>query len=193
MLVPLHWRHSILSEVALSNCLGYSTTFINFEERKIMPISKILPYYIYDDLQDWEGRWELIDGIPYAMSPSPIPKHQRISGSLYYEFRRAMNNCKSCIPYMPLDYLLTIDTILQPDFLIVCGDVKKKYLDFNPSLIAEVLSPSTALKDRHTKFGLYEQQGIKYYLIISPDIEEVEVYELENGQYKLMVKEHSFS
>ena len=154
---------------------------------------RILPHYTYEDLCNWEGRWELIDGIPYAMSPMPIPKHQRISGSLYYEFRRAMKNCTSCTPYMPLDYLLAIDTILQPDFLMVCGDVKKKYLDFNPSLVAEVLSPSTALKDRHTKFALYEQQGVKYYLIISPDTEEVEVYELENGAYKLKAKEHSFS
>jgi hypothetical protein len=39
---------------------------------------KILPHYTYSDYEQWEGQWELIDGIPYAMSPLPVPKHQKI-------------------------------------------------------------------------------------------------------------------
>ena len=39
-------------------------------------VIKILPYYTYEDYCHWEGRWELIDGIPYAMSPAPNPIHQ---------------------------------------------------------------------------------------------------------------------
>jgi hypothetical protein len=30
----------------------------------------------------WEGKWELIDGIPHAMSPAPTPKHQIIANTL---------------------------------------------------------------------------------------------------------------
>ncbi len=52
----------------------------------------------------------------------------------------------------------------------MCGEIKNKYLDFAPALVAEILSPSTVLKDRHSKFSIYEQQGILYYLII--DIEK---------------------
>ena len=36
-------------------------------------------YYPYCDVSDyevWEGDWELIEGIPYAMSPVPTMKHQ---------------------------------------------------------------------------------------------------------------------
>ncbi len=29
------------------------------------PAIKILPHYTYEDYCHWEGRWELIDGIPY--------------------------------------------------------------------------------------------------------------------------------
>jgi hypothetical protein len=43
---------------------------------------KILPHYTYDDYVHWEGKWELIDGIPYAMSPAPVPKHQVVSNNL---------------------------------------------------------------------------------------------------------------
>ena len=38
-----------------------------------------LPHYTYDDYVQWEGRWEIINGIPYAMYPAPSKKHQRVS------------------------------------------------------------------------------------------------------------------
>jgi len=38
-----------------------------------------LPHYTYDDYSQWEGRWELIDGIAYAMTPAPWFSHQRVS------------------------------------------------------------------------------------------------------------------
>ena len=149
---------------------------------------KILPHYTYADYVQWEGQWELIDGIPYAMSPSPVPKHQRIAGNLLSEFRMQLKKCKKCAVYQPVDYHVADDTILQPDMLIICGAVTKKYLDFPPALVAEILSPATALKDRHTKYGIYESQGIPYFIIIAPDTEEVEVYTLQNGTYTLSAK-----
>ena len=90
----------------------------------------------------------------------------------------------------PVDYRITDDIIVQPDMLIVCTKIEKNYLDFPPILVAEILSPATALKDRHTKFQLYQLQGIRYYLIISPDSEETEIYMLENNEYKLAQKGH---
>jgi Uma2 family endonuclease len=147
--------------------------------------AQILPHYTYDDWKQWEGKWELIKGIPHAMSPAPVPKHQRISSNLSIVFGVPLMACNKYATYQPIDYLITDDTILQPDFLIVCGEITKKYLDFPPALVVEILSPATALKDRHTKYGIYEKQGIKYYIIIAPDKEEVEIYELIGGEYQL--------
>jgi Uma2 family endonuclease len=146
---------------------------------------KILPYYTYDDWVNWEGQWELIDGIPYAMSPMPAPKHQILASNLTIEFGNELKKCESCKVIQPLDYKIADDIIVQPDLLIVCGDINKKFLDFPPALVVEILSPSTALKDRHSKFYIYEQQQIKYYLIISVDKEEIEVYTIEDGAYQL--------
>lgn len=146
---------------------------------------RILPHYTYDDWVNWQGQWELIDGIPYAMSPMPVPAHQRIGGNLFTEFRNHLKNCKECNAYQPIDYKIAEDIIVQPDLLIVCGRIDKKYLDFPPNLVVEILSPSTALKDRHSKFQIYEEQQIKYYIIISPDKEEAEVYIIKNGLYQL--------
>src|SRR4051812_40859049 len=146
---------------------------------------KILPHYTYDDWVNWKGQWELIEGIPYAMSPMPVPGHQRVANALSAEFHFALKGCKRCNAYQPIDYKIADDTILQPDIIVVCNSIQKKFLDFPPSLVGEILSPSTALKDRHSKFGIYEDQQIKYYLIISPDEEKVEVYTIEDNNYKL--------
>jgi Uma2 family endonuclease len=149
---------------------------------------KILPHYTYSDYEKWEGKWEVIEGVPHAMSPLPVPKHQIIAGNLHFEFKLQLKKCTKCKAYQPIDYLVQDDTILQPDMLIVCGEIEKKYLDFPPALVVEVLSPSTAPKDRFYKFPIYESQGIRYYLIIDPDLEDAEVYELSDGQYKMAAK-----
>lgn len=148
---------------------------------------KILPHYTYDEWVHWEGKWELIEGFPIAMSPAPVPAHQRAASTLRGELFIAIkkSKCKKCVVYDPLDYKITDDTILVPDILIICGEIKKKYLDFPPSLVVEILSPSTALRDRHTKFELYQQQGVKYYLIVDTDKKSIEIYMLKNAAYSL--------
>jgi Uma2 family endonuclease len=149
--------------------------------------NKILPHYTYDDWVHWEGKWELIEGHPIAMSPTPVPAHQRAASEIRTELTLALRKakCKNCRAYDPLDYKIAEDTILVPDILIVCGVIKKKYLDFPPLLVVEILSPSTALKDRHTKYELYQQQGVKYYLIADTDKKTIEVYELKEKVYEL--------
>ncbi len=52
-------------------------------------------------------------------------------------------------------------------------------------LVVEILSDSTALKDRHTKFSLYQNFGIKYYLIVDTEKELVEIYFLQGSKYVL--------
>ncbi|MGI8952282.1 MAG: Uma2 family endonuclease [Chitinophagaceae bacterium] len=148
---------------------------------------KILPHYTYNDWVHWEGKWELIEGIPFAMRPSPVPKHQRVGAEIITEFIFEIRKfgCKKCRVYAPIDFKISDDTILEPDILIVCGEIKKKYLDFPPVLVVEILSIATMLKDRNTKFHLYEQQGVKFFLIVDTEKEVIEIYELVSGIYQL--------
>ena len=148
---------------------------------------KILPHYTYEDYCNWEGRWELIDGIPFAMSPAPIPRHQMIGGNVIYELKKAIkkSGCKHCKVYEFIDVKIAEDTIIQPDVSVVCKPITKNFLDFPATLVVEILSPATAIKDRNSKFFLYQKMGIKYFLIIDIDNTSIEIYTLENQQYKL--------
>ncbi|HMS68706.1 MAG: Uma2 family endonuclease [Saprospiraceae bacterium] len=149
---------------------------------------KYLPSYTYEDYLHWEGRWELIDGIPFAMSPMPSPSHQKISGNLHYTFLNVLKNKNTCNcdVYQPIDLKISEHTIVNPDLLIVCKPIQKQFLDFPPELVVEILSPSTAVKDRTTKYDLYEAFKIKYYLIIDIDKNLIQTFELSaDGRYEM--------
>ena len=151
---------------------------------------KILPHYTYQDYINWKGQWELLHGIPFAMSREP--NHQKIASAVISEFGFALKNSDFTV-YIPLDYKVAEETVLQPDMLVVKGDIQKSYLDFPPELVVEILSPVTNLKDKHSKYCIYEEQQIKYYLIVCPDTQDVEVYEFEGEAYQLKQKGKSFS
>lgn len=149
---------------------------------------KILPYYTYEDYCKWEGRWEIIGGIPYAMSPAPSPRHQWVSSNIKYQLKDAIKKagCKNCKVYDFIDIKVADDTVIQPDAIVVCKEITKGYLDFEAALVVEVLSPSTAMKDRNNKFYIYQSQKIPYYIIVDVDKNEIEIYHLdEDGKYQL--------
>lgn len=148
--------------------------------------AKYRPYYTYEDYCQWEGNWELIEGMPYAMAPMPVPLHQRVALMLSMLLEVATKKCKKCKVYLPIDWKVSDDTIVQPDLLIVCDKINKKYLDFPPVLVVEILSPSTASKDRGEKMELYASQKVKYYLIVDPQFKKVEIYQYINQQYVLV-------
>lgn len=66
---------------------------------------KILPHYTYEEYCLWEGRWELIEGIPYARSPAPTPRHQWLVLNIAYELKATLkkSNCKNCEVYDFID------------------------------------------------------------------------------------------
>ena len=76
------------------------------------------------------------------------------------------------------------NTTVQPDNLVVCGELENAaYLSKAPTLIFEILSKSTAHKDRTTKFKLYQQKGVRYYVIVDPIESIAKVYCLQDGRY----------
>jgi Uma2 family endonuclease len=142
-----------------------------------------LPHYTWEDFQHWEGRWELIDGIAYAMSPAPSLRHQSLSSNIAWILKEQLRDCRHCQALLPVDWRISEDTVVQPDNLVICGEVSGQFLTKAPTLIVEILSKSTEHKDKTTKFRLYQQEGVKYYLIVDPETQIVKVYDWMQGRY----------
>lgn len=171
--------------------------YVRGRDEMSLPIRKQQRKYTYKDYLTWddEERWELLDGIPYNMSPAPSRRHQECVGELYRFFGNYLEN-KKCRTYIaPFEVCLllkdeshddeNIENVVQPDVLIVCDEEKltERGCKGSPDLVVEVLSPATAKKDRNEKLKLYEQAEIKEYWIVDPVHETIEVFSLQTGKY----------
>lgn len=144
-----------------------------------------LPHYTYDDYKNWEGNeWELIYGQAYCMSPAPMIKHQSVSANIAWELKNSFEECKKCKSLLPIDWKIAEDTVVQPDNSVICHEpTNEAYITKAPKIIFEILSKSTAKKDKGLKFNLYEEEGVSYYIIVDTHETIAKVYELKEGKY----------
>jgi Uma2 family endonuclease len=145
--------------------------------------SRIEKKFAYTDYVTWpdDERWEIIGGEAWDMTPAPSTTHQRIAGRIYSRLEAALVG-KLCTAFMaPTDVVLSEYDVVQPDVLVVCDEKKitKDNIQGVPDLVVEVLSPTTARKDRREKKTLYERSGLKEYLLIDPDGQYVERFRME--------------
>ena len=94
------------------------------------------PSYTYSDYQQWEGDWELIYGIPYAMAPAPMIKHQAISNRIARFLDEALEECTVCQALLPIDWKIDDITVVQPDNLVICHKpLNEAYIKKAPKII----------------------------------------------------------
>jgi Uma2 family endonuclease len=151
--------------------------------------------YTIDDWTTWDGRWELIHGVAYDMTPAPSLEHQRISGQLFTSFSQALEASKGqggsggCEVFAaPIDlYLPDQESVYQPDLVLVCDPAlltDPRGIFGVPSLVCEILSPSTVRRDLWTKRQCYQAAGVPEYLIVDPDERAGLLLRLEAGRYE---------
>ena len=152
--------------------------------------------YTIADWRKWpdDERWELIDGLAYAMSPSPWVEHQDRALEVGRRLADFLED-KPCRAFIaPLDVFLQAadgkaesdkdgdgDIVVQPDVMAVC-DPDKIHPDGiygAPDFVVEVLSDSTANKDFGVKKELYERCGVREYWIVQPETDTVFQYVLD--------------
>ena len=137
-----------------------------------------LPHYTYDEYKLWEGSWEIIDGIPYAMSPAPTIKHQAVSSKIAWQLEELLKDCPQCQALLPVDWKISDDTVVQPDNLVICHTpANSQFIRQAPEIIFEILSKSTAKKDKDRKYQLYQKEGVKFYIIV--DCDETLTFEID--------------
>ena len=143
-----------------------------------------LDNYSYEEYLDiannTKDRVELIFGKIYIMAGASA-LHQDIVGNIFFNIKSKNNeNCKPRVA--PYDIKLKINNsinIVQPDVMIFCN---KQEI---PCAIFEVLSPSTALKDKTVKKELYQLAKVQEYFLINAEYDIIEKFELINDKYEL--------
>lgn len=137
-----------------------------------------------------ESRWELFDG-EACISPSPSRRHQELLLRLTLAFSGARRG-RDRVYFAPMDVILAPGTAMQPDLLFVREEnhaILKDVIRGSPDLVVEILSPSTADKDRGLKMETYARHGVGEYWIVDDEFPRVEIYRLDRdaSAYRLML------
>ncbi len=148
-----------------------------------MAQSTVPVHYHIADYEQWEGDWELIDGIPVAMSPAPVIAHQLVTTRLLTELTNALEDCPACLAIAEAEWRVSDDTVLRPDGVVICYP-PGRYLDRPPVLVLEVLSSATERLDREYKRDRYAREGVRHYLIADPDRRRLTAFTLDGGRYR---------
>ena len=142
--------------------------------------------YKYEGLTD-DIRKEMLDGKIVAMSPRPSSNHQIIAGNIHSIFKNFLKG-KPCRVFMDgPDVHLTEKDRVVPDVFVVCNKdiINKNGIYGAPDLVAEVISPGSAKKDKGYKKDLYEKCGVKEYWLVDASSCLIEVYLLKNNKFEL--------
>ena len=152
----------------------------------------ILTYKDYEALPADGRRYELHDG-ELSVTPAPSPRHQRILRNLNdVLWQHVKSRGLGEVLFAPIDCILSDISVVQPDLLYLDPTrlhlVSARGIEGPPTLVVEILSPSTAGADRSTKRQLYARHGVPYYWIVDPEARAVEAYVLSEGAYQLSAR-----
>lgn len=140
---------------------------------KLYPTVSVAEYLENERMS--EIRHEYLDGQVYMMA-GESPKHSNICFNLYTSVGFRLRG-KTCRGYSPNMKIATNNKGLYayPDLAVVCGEPKyhdkKADILLNPTIIFEVLSPSTQYYDRGEKFLRYTNylKSLTDYVLIAQD------------------------
>ncbi len=154
-----------------------------------MPREKaVFTYDDYKALPEDGSRWEVLEG-SLCREPAPRPFHQVVVANLLHllgDFTRERG--LGHVLSSPLDVVLSPENVVQPDIVFLSAErmhvMGEENLAGAPSLVVEVLSPTTRERDAFVKRRIYEHFGVLEYWLVDPEAGTVEVLALEEGRYR---------
>ncbi len=132
------------------------------------------------------NRYEAIGG-ELCVSPPPRPPHQWVSANLFQALTDLLVRPGfGRLFYAPIGVEFPdTEEGVQPDLLFVSAErlsiVTEDWIRGAPDLVIEILSPSTARRDRTVKRHLYQRQGVPEYWIVDLDAKQIEVWRFAAG------------
>lgn len=140
-------------------------------------------------------RHEILDG-RHFVNPAPSPRHQSVSGRLFFELMRLVEKPgRGRVFIAPIDVHLGPGTIVQPDLVVLhrrheamIGPTK---ITGVPDLLIEVLSPSNRSHDTERKRDRYQRAGVREFWLVDPAARRIEQLLLHRRRYRLAsIAEH---
>ena len=145
-------------------------------------MGQALPILNLDQFIAWENeqpeRHEFVRGEVFAMVGARRI-HNEVVGNMYANLRQQLRGT-GCKVYAESAKLQSpAGDIFYPDIFVTCDprDLRTEQIFSAPTVIVEVLSPSTQAYNRGLKFTLYRGlPSLREYALVDPDTREVQLF-----------------
>lgn len=165
-----------------------------------MALPQPMPPFTFADYLSWEAaqpeKHEYVGGevFPVYREVEAMGGASRAHVTVALNIAGALSNvldgtpCRAFMADMKLR-VEAADASFYPDVLVTCDEADRRADQFMsaPTLLVEVLSPSTAAYDRGDKFAAYRRlDSLKQYVLVDPDQRRIESYtRTPEGQWLL--------
>jgi Uma2 family endonuclease len=142
----------------------------------------------YDDLAampDDRLTREIWNGV-LVVTPSPSPIHQRVSKRLQRQLEAYLEaHGQAEVFNAPLDTILGPHDVVEPDLLVVTDPamISRRAIEGSPALVVEILSPSTAARDRMLKTRRYAAAGVRHCWLVDLENRRIDCLRLGRDGY----------
>jgi Uma2 family endonuclease len=138
-------------------------------------------------------RAEVIAG-EVVTSPAALPRHSKIQRAIGgflggpFDDDDGSGGPGGWWIFVEVDVALSEHDIVRPDLSgwrreRLPRPGKTRPIEVVPDWVCEILSPSTAARDRVTKRALYAKSGVAHYWLIDPEARVLEALELRDGAW----------
>ena len=143
------------------------------------------------------GRFEFLYGCVVAEPPSHWP-HGKLDAAFVHRLAsRVEDRGHGLVFGSSQGFALPSGDTVEPDVAVVLRETWEaappptagRFLTVVPDLVVEVLSPSTARRDRGPKRDIYERNGVREYWLVDPRRREITI--LARGVDGLFGSEHT--
>jgi Uma2 family endonuclease len=157
-------------------------------------MAKARPHpWTVDDFLAFEAeepeRYEFVDGIVRMMTGGSAA-HSAIKGNVFAALRNVLRSGPCRVDVDDLK-VVTAAAVMYPDVLVTCRPLAPDDDRLSdPTVVLEVLSPTTETHDRIRKWREYQTiAALRHFVLIAQNERRVEVYTREQGGWQMAVIE----
>lgn len=148
------------------------------------------PRVTYAELEQWpdDGRRYELYGGEVIVVPTPLPIHQLVVLRLAEVLDQHARRTGGLALFAPLDIVFSEYDVLQPDVVLFDRE-RHSEIDLRrpirvvPNLVIEVLSRSTAARDRGRKENVFARYGVPEYWIVDAAAQTLEILRNGGGEF----------
>ena len=142
------------------------------------------------------NHYELSGGV-IVMTPPARSEHGAIEAKIVYELESYARRTGSGKVFgSSAGYELPTGETLEPDASFILASTlacfpkpdPETFLRIVPDLVVEILSPSTARRDRVEKKNVYAKNGVREYWLVDPESRIVSIFCLVDAEYSPAVE-----